>query len=76
MSSLTFEDKYMLNFIVFVYGVNMLHYMRFDVFTAVKIQVNVFWVVTPYSDVVEHQCFGGPCCLHLQGEMTSSPSSH
>jgi len=33
--------------------------VRFEVFTAVKIQVVVFWVVTPY--------FRGPCCLHLQG---------
>jgi len=30
----------------------------------VKIQVMVFWVVTPYGDVVG--CFRWPCCLHLQ----------
>jgi hypothetical protein len=35
------------------------------VFTAVKIQVEVFWVVTPCSVVVGYQCFRGPCCLHL-----------
>jgi hypothetical protein len=29
----------------------------------------VFWVMTPCSDVVGHQRFGGPCCLHLQGEV-------
>jgi hypothetical protein len=26
----------------------------------------VFWVVTPCSDAVGYQRFGGPCCLHLQ----------
>jgi len=34
----------------------------------VKIQVEVFCVVTQYSDVVGYQRFGGSCCLHLQGE--------
>jgi hypothetical protein len=33
---------------------------RFDVFTAVKIQVEVSWVVTLCSVVVGYQCFGGP----------------
>jgi len=32
----------------------------------VWIQVDVFWVVTPCSVVVGHQCFGRTCCLHLQ----------
>jgi len=27
---------------------------RFEVFTAVKIHVTVFWVMTPYSDVVQY----------------------
>jgi len=27
-----------------------------------KIQVVVFWAVTPFSDVVRYQ--RGPCCLH------------
>jgi hypothetical protein len=30
-------------------------------------QVEVLWVVTPCS-VVRYKRFGGPCCLHLQGE--------
>jgi hypothetical protein len=30
------------------------------------IYVMFFWVITPCSDVIEYQCFGGPCCLHLQ----------
>jgi hypothetical protein len=42
---------------------------RFEVFTAVKIQVQVFWVVTPCNDVVGYQRFRNPCCLHLQGMM-------
>jgi hypothetical protein len=37
-------------------------------FTAVKIQVEVFWVVTPCSVVVGGQHFGEPCCLLLQTE--------
>jgi len=36
-----------------------------------KIQFMVFWVMTPCSDVVGYQNFGGSCCLHIQGEMTS-----
>jgi hypothetical protein len=34
------------------------------------LQVEVFCVQTPFSDVVGYQRFGGPCCLHLQGEIT------
>jgi len=40
------------------------------VFTAVKIQVAVFCVVTPCSVVVRYQCFGGPYCFHLHSEVT------
>jgi hypothetical protein len=35
---------------------------------AVKIQVEVLWVVTSCSVEVGYQRFGGPCCHHLQGE--------
>jgi hypothetical protein len=36
----------------------------------VMFQVEVFWiVVTPCGVVVGYQCFGGPCFLHLQGEV-------
>jgi hypothetical protein len=38
---------------------------RFEVSAAVRIQVEVFWVVTPYSIVVGYQRFGGPCCFPL-----------
>jgi len=30
--------------------------------------IQVVWVIIPCSDVVGHQYFGGPCCLHLQGD--------
>jgi hypothetical protein len=35
----------------------------------VKIQVEVLWVLTPCSFAVEYQSFGGPGCLHFQGEV-------
>jgi hypothetical protein len=41
---------------------------KFEIFTAVKIQVKVFWVVMPCSIVVGYQCFR-PCCLNLQGDV-------
>jgi hypothetical protein len=44
-------------------------YARLEVVTAMKIQVTVFWVTTPCSVVVGYQRFGGPCCLHLQGDV-------
>jgi len=34
--------------------------------------VEIFRVVTPYIDVVGYECFGGPCCLHLQEQVSSS----
>jgi hypothetical protein len=40
---------------------------RRHVFKEMKTEVVVFWVETPCSDV-RYQSFGGPCCLHLQGE--------
>jgi len=40
--------------------------MRFEVFTAVNIQVMVFWIVISCCVVVGYQHFEGPCCLHLQ----------
>jgi len=39
-----------------------------------KIEVDVFWVVTLCSIVVGYQSFKGPCCLHLHGgEWPASP---
>jgi hypothetical protein len=37
---------------------------RFKVFKAMKVQVEVFWVVTPCVVAVGYQRLGGPCCLH------------
>jgi hypothetical protein len=34
---------------------------RFQLFTTMKIQVVVLWVVKPCSDVVRYRRFGGPC---------------
>jgi hypothetical protein len=34
-------------------------------------QVKVCWVMTLCSVVVGYQCFKGPYCLHLEGEMSS-----
>jgi hypothetical protein len=42
---------------------------RFEVFTPMKIQVLILWVVTPCSGVVGYEHFRQPCCLHLQGEV-------
>jgi hypothetical protein len=40
-------------------------YSRLEVFTAMEINIVVFWVVTTCGDLVGYQRFGGPCCLHL-----------
>jgi len=44
----------------------------FEAFTAVKIHVDVFWVVTPCSAVLGYQHFGGPSCLHLQDDIPTT----
>jgi len=38
-------------------------------------QVEIFWVVTSCSFVVGYQCFRGPCCLHLQDDVTTQKTS-
>jgi hypothetical protein len=40
--------------------------MGFEVLTAVKTSMLVFWVVTPCRPVGRYQRFGGTYCLHLQ----------
>jgi hypothetical protein len=35
-----------------------------------KIQIELFWVVTPCGNVIGYQRFGGPCCLHLHWVVT------
>jgi hypothetical protein len=42
---------------------------RFEIFTAVKIQVKVFRVVRLCSVIVGYQHFGGTYCLHCQGKV-------
>jgi hypothetical protein len=42
---------------------------RSEVFTVMKIQFMVFWVVMPCSGMVGYHPFGGLCCLHLGGEV-------
>jgi len=45
---------------------------KIGVFTAVMLQVEFFWIAIPCSVVVGYQCFGGTCCLHLQGEVNGT----
>jgi hypothetical protein len=40
---------------------------RYEVLTAVRISMLVFWVITPCALVARYQHFGETCCLHLQG---------
>jgi hypothetical protein len=42
---------------------------RFEVPTALNIQVKVIWVMKPCSTMEGYQCFRDPCCLCLQGEV-------
>jgi hypothetical protein len=41
--------------------------MRFEVLTAVKMSMLLFWIVTPCGLVGRYQGFGGTYCFHLQG---------
>jgi hypothetical protein len=45
---------------------------RFEVYITLKVQVEVFSVVTLCSFAVRYQCFGESCCLHLQGEVNGA----
>jgi hypothetical protein len=49
--------------------------VRFEVFMAVKVQVEVFLVVMLCSVVVGHQCFRGPCCIHFTLKMEAAWTS-
>jgi hypothetical protein len=46
----------------------------FQAFTMVIFEDEVFRVVTPCSVVLGHRRFRGPCCLRLQGEVTTGIS--
>jgi hypothetical protein len=41
---------------------------RFEFSTAMKDQVEVFWIVTPCSDVVGYQRLGGSYCLQIHSK--------
>jgi hypothetical protein len=45
------------------------HYSNLLHFELPVFEVVVFGVVTPFSDVIGYQHFGGLRCLHLQGEV-------
>jgi hypothetical protein len=45
---------------VLTHAVELIPGTRFEVFTALKIQVEVIWVVMPFSVVVGHQHYEGP----------------
>jgi hypothetical protein len=62
-SQLNFVTRLYL-FYCFLYR-NFAASVRFEVFTAVKIQSDVFWVVTLCGVAVGYKRFGGPSCLHL-----------
>jgi hypothetical protein len=42
---------------------------KFEVLTAMNIQVIDFWVPTPCCNVVGYQSFWVQCCIHLQSEV-------
>jgi hypothetical protein len=46
---------------------------RFDISTAMKVQVDVFWIMTACSVVVGYQRSGGQC-LHHHPEMEADKS--
>jgi hypothetical protein len=43
-------------------------YLKYEVFTAMYIQVDVFCAVTPRGFVVRQQSIEGHCYIHLQDE--------
>jgi hypothetical protein len=46
---------------------------RFEVYKSVKVQVEIFCVVTPCNVVVGYQRFGGPYWLHLHATRRHNP---
>jgi hypothetical protein len=54
------------------YVIIFISFAVLQVFKAMKIQVQVFWVLTLCSKVVGYQRFGGSCCQHLQLDTNNS----
>jgi hypothetical protein len=48
--------------------------MRSEAFMAVKIQVMLFWLITPCSLLCRYQCFEGTYYLHAQGKSEDGDS--
>jgi hypothetical protein len=59
------DERCILCIVQSVYVLRYIIFVRLEIFTAVKIQVVVVWVITPCSAVVGYQHFRGSCCLHL-----------
>lgn len=51
-----------------IQNLTKIHSLKCEVITAVKIRVEVYWVVTPCSVAIGHQRFKVSYCLCLQGE--------
>jgi hypothetical protein len=45
-----------------------------EVFTVMKMKVEVFWVVTPCGDVLGYRRFGGSCYLKIETAWISETS--
>jgi hypothetical protein len=55
--------------VLYTSNMNIRKDARFEVFMAVMIQVEVFWVVMLCCVPVQYQYLTGLCCLYLQGEV-------
>jgi hypothetical protein len=63
---LLLSEKFCINM-----GRNISSYVvGFEVLTAVRTKMAVFWVVAACCLVVVLQSLSGPCCLHRQGDET------
>jgi hypothetical protein len=45
----------------------MIHFVRFEVFIAVRMMMMFFWVLVPCRLISRYKRFGETYCLHLQG---------
>lgn len=54
----------------------MYPHVRFEVLTAVKMKITVFWDKAPCSLADKNQYCGGTCLLHLQGWRQQVPIQH